>query len=742
MNTPKGVPCTQDPSVRPPSLSSSRPSCSRPCAAAAAPISGVVLDSSGRAIPRALVTVVDAAGSAVGTTFTYPDGTFSVEAATPSGCRVQASLSGFETASVPCGAGTDLRLSLTVAPLQEAVVVSATRTEAPLGQLASSVTVFTAEDIEARQRPPVIDLLRTAPGAIVVDNGSRGSVSSLFVRGGESDYTKVLLDGIPLNEPGGTFDFGNITTENLDRVELVRGAQSALFGSDAMSGVVQLFTARAPAGAAKVATMVEGGTFGTGRVSASAAGRAGELDYSVGAAYYSTNNDVPNNDFDNTTLSGSVGVPLGPRASLRFTGRAELGTVGTPGQSAFGRPDLDASFERNNGVGGVTFTQTLTPSFSQRATYALSVTHQTSTNLIADPPYTPSFDGRTAPFEFSDFLYDTKNELRRHYASYQADWRLAGSGRSGTHLLTFAGDLDGERADSHRQDGRRHDDAEQEQHRRDATGSDPVVACVRGRRACARAQRQLRRCGRASRLGGVHRTPIGGHRRGHPPEGFRRRRHQGADPCRVLQPFVIRAGKSRISNRSARRASTSGIEQRLLDDRARVELTWFAARYENIISAQPSVTNPFAYEYINIGLTRASGAELSGEIALVQGLLFRGGYTLLDSRILEGPGESEALLRRPRNSGYMGIAWSAPRLTAQLTGVFIGRRVDNDFSSLEPPIDSNAGYGTLNVSAAYKILGPLAITAAIDNLANVSYMEPLGYPALGRAIRFGARVGF
>ena len=103
-------------------------------------------------------------------------------------------------------------IGLTVAPIQEAIVVSATRTEAPLAQLASSATVIGAAEIERRQQPPLTDLLRGTPGAVVVANGTRGAVASLFLRGGESNYTKVLLDGIPLNEPGGTFDFGGVST--------------------------------------------------------------------------------------------------------------------------------------------------------------------------------------------------------------------------------------------------------------------------------------------------------------------------------------------------------------------------------------------------------------------------------------------------------------------------------------------------------------------------------------------------
>jgi vitamin B12 transporter len=174
-------------------------------AASGAPVTGTVNDPSGRALQRVLVTLLDSSGRPIDKTFTYPDGTFRFEADTTAGCRVQASAAGFQTATVDCGSGKDLRIGLTVASVQEAVVVTATRTEAPLAQLATSVTVFDRDDITQRQNPMLLDLLRTAPGAVVVDNGSRGAVASLFVRGGESNYTKVLLDGIPLNEPGGTF---------------------------------------------------------------------------------------------------------------------------------------------------------------------------------------------------------------------------------------------------------------------------------------------------------------------------------------------------------------------------------------------------------------------------------------------------------------------------------------------------------------------------------------------------------
>ena len=712
-------------------------------------MTGAVVDSSGRAVPRVRVTLIDSSGRLVGTTFSYPDGTFRFDTDTPTGCRIQASLAGFQTATVDCGTGKDVKIALVVSPIEEAVVVTATRTETPASQLASSVTVFNADDINRRQNPLLLDMLRTAPGAVIVANGSRGAIASLFLRGGESNYTKVLLDGIPLNEPGGTFDFGSVTTENLERIEVVRGAQSALFGSDAMSGVVQMFTTRAPAGPPSADVMVEGGTFGTGRVTASAAGRAGTLDYSVGATRFSTNNEGLNNEFDNTTLSGTAGVTLPRAATLRFTGRAELGKVGSPGQTAFGRPDLDAFFQRRNGVGGVSFSQQLTPSLTQRATYALAVSHQTSTNLELDPPYIPSFEGRSAPFEFFDFTYDSHNELRRHYATYQADWRLPhASAQTGTHLLTSALDWDGERgllsdrlADTSIRASRNNVGwTVQDQAlwarvfvtaglRVEHNDSFGTVAVPRGSVVYVAHQSS----------GPVGDTKV-----------------QASAGLGIKEPTLVQSfsqspfflGNPDLSAERSRSFDV-GLEQRLLNDRARVGLTWFANRYSNIISTKTVSFTPFTSQYFNIGLTRVRGVELSGDVAPVTGVRIRGGYTYLDSKIIDSTSDfsevfapGQQLFRRPRHSGYAGLAWAGSRLSADLTGVFVGRRVDSDFSSLEPPMLSNDGYATWDVRAAYRVAGPLSITGALDNLFDAVYMDPLGYPALGRAVRVGARVGF
>jgi outer membrane receptor protein involved in Fe transport len=197
------------------------------------------------------------------------------------------------------------------------------------------------------------------------------------------------------------------------------------------------------------------------------------------------------------------------------------------------------------------------------------------------------------------------------------------------------------------------------------------------------------------------------------------------------------------------RTVEAGVEQRLGADRAKLEVVWFANRFSDRISTR--TTNPATFEaqYFNIGLSRARGAELSIDVAPVAGLRARSGYTFLASEVIESTAPNNVVLqagnwmfRRPRNSGFVGATWEWQRLSTNLDGVFIGRFVDSDFSSLEPPIQRNGGYTTWNGRIAWKLTRQLTATFAIDNLANASYMEPLGYPALGRAIRAGARVGF
>ena len=138
---------------------------------------------------------------------------------------------GFWPLTFPASISRELNVTMGVrTTVKESVVVTATGREALESHVGASVTVLDRDEIEQRHALSTIDLLRTVPGVVAVRTGGVGNLTSLFVRGGESTYNKVLLDGVPLNEPGGSFNFASISPENIERIEVLRGAHSALFG--------------------------------------------------------------------------------------------------------------------------------------------------------------------------------------------------------------------------------------------------------------------------------------------------------------------------------------------------------------------------------------------------------------------------------------------------------------------------------------------------------------------------------
>ncbi len=426
--------------------------------------------------------------------------------------------------------------------------------------------------------------------------------------------------------------------------------------------------------------------------------------------------------------------------------RGELGKTGTPGQTEYGRPDLDAYFEQNLVALGVTFDQQVTRAFRQRATYSNGRTNQASVNLVADPPYTPTYGESTSPFEWYDFTFDTRNRLRRHYASYQADWRLATSPRAGTHLVSALADWTGERAELEDLMS-----GELTNPSRDNFGVAVQHQMLLGKLSTSVGGRiennesfGVAAVPRASvvyalreRSGSVGDTRI----RAAAGLGIK-------EPTLIqsfsLSPFFL--GNPDLKPERSRSFEV-GIEQRMGSDRVKLDVTWFDNEFRNIIGLRS--TGGSNSQYVNVGLTSASGAEFGAEVAPTEALRLRGGYTFLTSEILESTSEfspvfavGNAAFRRPRHSGFVQGSWNWRRLAFDVTGTFIGSFVDSDFSSLEPPIVENPGWATWDARASWRLAPQIVALVAVDNLADRQYQQPLGYTALGRAARAGVRVEF
>src|SRR5215510_9024911 len=213
-------------------------------------VRGVVVDSRGGLINGARVVLLYASKLAMREAMTNDRGEFTFMGVRPGDYSVSVEAEGLTQGGgaqpVMIVGGQEMRLAIamTVAGIEDSVVVSATRTESRVSETSDGAYTVAASDLLRDQRITVADALRASPGVTIMQTARRGGVTSLFVRGGESDYTKILIDGVPVNDAGGSFDFADLTSDNAERIELVRTAQGAIYGSDAMSGVLQLFTRR------------------------------------------------------------------------------------------------------------------------------------------------------------------------------------------------------------------------------------------------------------------------------------------------------------------------------------------------------------------------------------------------------------------------------------------------------------------------------------------------------------------
>ncbi|MGD9238197.1 MAG: TonB-dependent receptor, partial [Desulfobacterales bacterium] len=225
-------------------------------------------------------------------------------------------------------------------PIMDETVVTATRTETPVRELGVSTTVVTEEQIKERQATDVLDVLRTVPGYNIVRNGGRGGTTSLFPRGGEDNFTKVLIDGVSVNLGGGAYDFGSLLTENFERIEIVRGPQSALYGSDAIGGVINFIT-KPGEGKPSLRASTSNGTYLKGDknyIGEQSVGFTGGNEWIGASLAYARADDNGyldvNQDYWNNTFSGRIDVYSLNNLDVTFTGRYENSKLKFPTEDA------------------------------------------------------------------------------------------------------------------------------------------------------------------------------------------------------------------------------------------------------------------------------------------------------------------------------------------------------------------------------------------------------------------------
>lgn len=633
------------------------------------------------------------------------------------------------------------------------VVVTATRTPLTQGALPVAVTIITAEELRVRGITTVSEALRDLSSAYIAQSGSQGSQTSLFLRGGESKYVKVLIDGVPANDPGGFYDFSTLTADNVDRIEIVRGPASVVHGADAVTGVVHVITKR---GRGKPTTTLETrwgtapraqleptrmpGPLTTMDFSAELAGAVearSALDaatYSVGVARHETDGLYAlNNRHFNNVLSGRIDLAPATGTTLRVSLRYNDFRFSYPTDGGGNVGDVNANRTEDRTIIGVELQRDV------NATLKAALTLNSSVNDgVSDDAADSTQDGSLL----------IQDKTRRRSADARIHW-LAGS------RVAVTGGVALELQD-HRQG------------LQSQSSFGPFMSSFRAdrRNAGAYAEVVLTPVNELTATAGVRlddNEAFGGfatHRLGasyRPLEATRIRATFGnayREPTfneNYSAGFVAGNPDLEVERTSSWDA---GIDQDLLSGRASISVTRFAQRFTNMIDYDPS--NSCGFSYCNVAEATANGTEIELRARAIEHLTASIGATLLDTEVIE-PGfdqtsgglyrAGESLIRRPERKLTGELSYRNGNLPGvSLRVQSVGKRTDRDFRPFPAtPVVLDA-YTRVDLGADYSFAQvasvPVRLTLRLENVGDVQYENVFNFLAPRRTITLGVRAAF
>ncbi|HEX8925142.1 MAG TPA: TonB-dependent receptor plug domain-containing protein, partial [Terriglobales bacterium] len=361
-------------------------------------------------------------GDVVSVQTTTADGSVLLKNLADGDYKVEVLAPGFAVfhAAVSAHGESALDAKLSVANAVNTVTVTANRTPLPEESTPNSTSYLRLEELTNLQPVAAGEAMRFLPGAVVSNAGERGGLTSLFVRGGESRYNKVIVDGVTINDPGGTFDFGVVSLSEVDRIEFVRGAESTLYGSDAMTSVLQFFSRNGATRTPELRFGADGGTFESARGYASVSGALGRFDYNLFGEQFNSEGQGINDSFSNSSQGVNLGVQIAPKLAFRFRARHNDSATGVPGEWWFNGqpllpPDADAHAHQNNFLSSAELNYA-GGKWQHRLT-GFEYNHQrTDIDSVQET-------GRTSPgFGNFDFPYHDLANINRAGLEYQGDY--------------------------------------------------------------------------------------------------------------------------------------------------------------------------------------------------------------------------------------------------------------------------------------------------------------------------------
>jgi vitamin B12 transporter len=609
------------------------------------------------------------------------------------------------------------------------VVVTATRTSSAAGAATLSTTVISGDDLRARGVTTVLEALRETPSVAVVQGGSFGQQTSVFLRGGQSNYTQVLIDGVVVNDPGGAIDFANLTTDNIDRIEIVRGPASVLYGANAVTGVIQIFTRRGR-GPSQLSAWARGGTYGTREGELSALGATERFGYSLSAAQHNTDGIYQvNSAARNGTYSARLRLTPDSVSDVALTLRYVDAGVHIATNSNGVPNDSNQTHTERRFIGSLDAGRHLTSRLEARVSLG-------ATDADARSEDRPDSPGDT------DFPYDIRSRLYRRTADARLNFELAPN-----VTVTGGGSYE-------------------TQHQR-STGNSAGARTVRA----GYAQLAGTSLSRLSYTAGVrvdHNSIFGdftSYRGGAAYELPSATRIHAAVGSAFREPTFEESSSTQpfdVGNPNLRpersRSWEAGAEQELVRGRASVGATYFNQRFRDMIQYNGLVAEG-APNYYNLAAATSDGVELTLRVSPVAPLTLSASYTYTKTRVTNAGIDSSSsanfvqgqrLLRRPTNlaSVTATYAFRRPSTSLDLELTSIGSRDDRDFSDEITFVPKDVTLPSYMVAAIAGELGvlrrgsasDLVLTARVDNLFDRSYQQIFGFASPRRTFLIGAKV--
>jgi vitamin B12 transporter len=595
------------------------------------------------------------------------------------------------------------------------VVVSATRFDIPLDQSPASVSVIDSQDFENRQVERVADALRAVPGLSVVQTGTAGQLTSVFMRGLPSEDMQVLLDGIPINQGlSGAMNFADTTIDDISRVEVVRGPQSTLYGPRALAGAIQLFTVQG-SGPPTIAVSGEGGSYGTFRETLASSGKIDIFDYSIAASRIDTDNARPNNQYRNTAVTADVGFSSSDEFRAGTLLLYSLSDAGNPNTIFDPHPFDNLLTER--WLIGPHFDWRPNDWWEQKLIFDYD--HERQVNNPNFDGFLPGtiFVGPTRAL-FTRFTIDYQNNVRPISWLTLTDgffYNRVSSGQERPHVLqifgpqpTFISDFTTEIAGF-----------------LESTVNFENLIFVAGGRIDS-----------FNQFGDIWTYRIA--------SSYKIDKTDTTLHASVATGFSPPSSQDKIfgMNFGLRPEKDfgwdAGVEQRLWDRRVTIGATYFHNDLSNVIGFNGQ------FKTLNLGAAETQGVETELRATPITDFDLRATYTYLEAKKTDNANISQPqgarLPRRPRNEIYVSgsyLWWKKLRVTVEAK--WVNAREELNFGLPNFDIED---YNFVNIAAEYEINPHMSIFGRVDNLTGEHYAEVFGFPALGTAAYGGVKLRF